>query len=322
MKKQMVSQESASSRESNVLRRFTVQIPGSTSNLGPGFDTLGLAISLKNTVTIELLERECEGAAVSLSSQTNQTLPLTRENHIFKVAAAEMGKKAQLLERVRINIDSSIPIGSGLGSSGTATLAGCCAARWLCEEETNHNALLRAALQYEGHPDNVSPSLFGGLTVSAVDLHGHVTVACLSWPEAWQLIFIVPERELSTRQAREALPSTVPLANAVFNVQHVSMLLAAVATADEEKLRVALDDRLHQPYREKLIPELPMVRAIVRELPAIGCCLSGAGPTVMVIVDSSQSGVVCERLAQALSKERAAVMPLAVASEGLKVIHE
>lgn len=310
-------QSTPSSASSEVVRSVTVRVPGSTSNIGPGFDSLGLAVTIYNTVRFDLLAtNDSSVPLVTFESGESLPLPTDRTNHIFQVLERFWSADPAVLDRVRISIDCAVPIGSGLGSSGTATLAAAYAAKVLNGQDPALQSVLENATLIEGHPDNVSPSLLGGLTVSGTS-HRKVFVQKLQWPEEWQLLFVVPSRQLKTSEARAALPKVVPFKDAVHNVQYVSLLLAAVANRDAEQFSYALQDKLHEPYRASLVPELLELKKTVRGSGALGCVLSGAGPTVMIVSHRAQVPEVQSVLEPFALQTKSRVLKLAVDAQGL-----
>ncbi|HEY9773545.1 MAG TPA: homoserine kinase [Planktothrix sp.] len=308
-------------------KRLIVRVPGSTSNLGPGFDTLGLALTIYNTVTFDVLEKnDSEVPLIRLSSATSKSIPVDATNHIYAILQQTLGASAKpLLDRVRISIDCNVPVGSGLGSSGTATLAALWAVQHMRDACCDKESLLQAATKLEGHPDNVSPSLLGGFTISAVARDARrILVEQLRWPEQWRTIFIVPTRSLSTKHARSVLPKALGYSDAVHNIQRVSLLVASVAKADSEMLVHALDDRLHEPYRAYLVPELLQLRKALKSTPALGCVLSGAGPTLMVLAHSRSVQEVLSAIESWSEKQsdKPRILDLQVDQEGLQQLHE
>ncbi len=309
-------------RSATLERSISVRVPGSTSNLGPGFDTLGLALSLYNTVTFDVLTSNDPAVPlVSVFGEGTGSLPCDGTNHIYRILRDQLSENPELLSRVRLRVECSVPVGSGLGSSGTATLAALWGASQLVGRVRDNIQLLADATSIEGHPDNVSPSLLGGFTISAMNAgQREVLVQKMSWPSHWQAMFVVPNRQLSTREARAVLPKAVPFQDAVHNVQRVSLLLAAVASANEDLLRNAFDDKLHEPYRQHLIPELVDLRRALRGSNALGCTLSGAGPTVMVMFSKRHRNEI-ETLVEnwaAAQESVPRVLNLSVDQEGLK----
>lgn len=255
-------------------------VPASTSNLGAGFDTLGLAVN--RYLTIRHIART---TAPGLSCRYLGVTP-PGENYI--TAGFRQGLKGSSIEGgLEIEVESSIPARAGLGSSAAAYVAGLRLASLLTPRPLQ--ALLDAATLLEGHPDNASASLLGGFTVSAVD-DGGVTSRAFSWPAAFKLVVGLPRLELATSEARAVLPTQVPVADAVYNVQRASSLVAAVLSADPEMLRASLGDRLHQPARAALVPGLSKILAL-RHPRLLGAFLSGAGPSVIAVCLEETSAV-------------------------------
>lgn len=301
--------------------RVTVRIPGSTSNLGPGFDALGLALDVYTTLTFELLPNDDPTIPlITLHGKTVSSLPKDSNNLVHKILSDQWQDTPDLLRLVRISIESDIPLSRGLGSSAAASLGAIWAAWALKDTPLNRDELLKRATAYEGHPDNVAASLFGGMVVCArSSLSDRIVVKKLVWPEEWSTIVVVPPYPLSTHAARSVLPKSVSLADAITNVQNVSLLISAVATKDEEALRTALYDRLHEPYRLHLVPELSSLRAELRQLPALGCVLSGAGSSVLIVTANRHKSQLLEFLEdwRIRTEPEARVLDLRIAKAGI-----
>lgn len=303
-------------------KRVCFRVPGSTANLGPGFDALGLALTTYNTVTFSLLKTDDPGIPpVTLSEQSSRSIPGDRSNLIFQIM--EPLVPSEQLKRVRIHIDSEIPTGSGLGSSGSATIAALAGADALIDRQVNHPSILDRAFVIEGHPDNVGASLYGGFVVGISAGKRSARIEKFDWPAQWHTFFVVPQRELLTSEARAVLPKRVPLADAVHNIGRTALLVAAVVQKDEEALRAALHDRLHEPYREHLLPELPPLRRIGQAHGALGCVLSGAGPTIMLIAQEKQAPTLLFALQEWADgqKNRPRILSLQVDQAGLRQIN-
>jgi homoserine kinase len=277
-----------------------VLVPATSANLGPGFDSFGLALDLHNEFEAELadewsVEVEGEGAGVLLTSSGNQVAVA------MAAAFAEAGEPGRA---ARIHCVNRIPLGNGLGSSSSAIVGGLLLGFRLLGVDCPDQRLLELATGIEGHPDNVAAALLGGFTVCWTDA-GRPRTARFEPARGLAAVVVVATGELSTRVARAMLPDAVPHADAAFNVAHAGLLAASIATGRPELLGAALNDRLHEPYRAPAVADLQAVHDILRDSGAAGVALSGAGPTVIGLVAADT-----DEAAHALAEEvagRAAV---------------
>ena len=278
------------------MSRSVIRVPGSIGNLGPGFDTLGLAVALYLRVKVL---RSIDDGRGRLLTHYERPRP-GGEDGIVRAFRAQpfRTRRPRSLE---VEVTSEIPERAGLGSSAAAALAGL-KLRELCDGPWSDDEILRAACRIEHHPDNAAASLFGGLTSSTVAEDGAVTVARWRWPAAWKLVVATPQVELPTAQSRRVIPRAIPLADVVFNLQRVALLLHAVETRNPSRLGAALADRVHQPYRESLVPVLGRALTI-RHPDVLGVCLSGAGPSVAVVAHRN-ADTVARALARLYRAER------------------
>jgi homoserine kinase len=253
-----------------------VRAPASSANLGPGFDCMAAALSLR--LELEVVETG------TFAVETNLPVSTGREN--LCVRAFERLHSADGLE---FRIRSGIPLSGGLGSSAAAIVAGLMAADHMFELDAD---LLALASELEGHPDNVAASLLGGFVVCA---DGDATR--FDPPTGLEALAVVPEEAVRTRAARAALPAEVPMEEAVFNVAHGALLTLGLARGDWDLLARGLHDRLHQQRRSHLFPRSYELAGRARELGALGATISGAGPTVLVWCFYEQTGAVAEALA-------------------------
>lgn len=275
-------------------RRVLVRVPASTSNLGPGFDALGLALGLQTS----LIAETADVAELSIRGEGAATLPRGPDNLIVR----RMAQLAELLGRelppLRLEVISGIPLERGLGASGAATLCGLLAANALLDGALDRQAMLELAVRLEGHPDNVTPSLLGGCTVSAIEGQRVITLH-VPWSDSLRVALCVPELEMQTAKARALLPPTYSRADAAYNIQRTGLLVAALAGGSYDALRIAVEDRLHQPYRTAMFPALPDLIAAAHDAGAYGAFLSGAGSTVAAITGEARADAVAAAMSEA-----------------------
>ena len=271
--------------------KISVKVPASTSNLGPGFDCIGMALPIYNTITIE--ETVLPGTGIEINvlndNETSDELlmehmPMDENSIIYKAVELLYNSIGQTPSELKITVQSQIPIARGLGSSASVIVGGLLAANELLGHPADEVALLSIATEVEGHPDNVTPSIVGGLVLTSLEDDGSVVYRKLDWPEEWQITVCIPDYELSTEISRSVLPKEVPLQDAVFNAKRMGMFIQAINTKDAELMKMALQDKLHQPYRMKLVPGLDKIMDNLKhEENVLGCVLSGAGPAIVVI---------------------------------------
>jgi homoserine kinase len=266
--------------------RVHVSVPATSANLGPGFDALGLALALHNEVVAE----EADRVAVSVQGEGADRLATDAGNVVARGVRLAYETVGRAFRGVRLECVNRVPTARGLGSSAAAWVGGLAAGNALLGGPLSRDALLGLAARAEGHPDNVAAAIFGGLTVSCAAGEG-VTAIALPVPAALQWIVLIPDVTSATAEARAVLPASVSRADAVFNVQRVALLLAALQAGRPAALAAALDDRLHQPYRLALFPWMPRVVAAARAAGALGCVLSGAGPALLAVATHGATDV-------------------------------
>ncbi|MGM9619209.1 MAG: homoserine kinase [Oscillospiraceae bacterium] len=252
----------------------TVRVPATTANLAAGFDSVGCALGLYNTLTFTSAERlSFSGCDKAYQNEHNLAYVAYR-----RVLSA-LGLPA---EGVHIDIQAEIPVSRGLGSSAAMLAAGAMGANALHGSPLSRRELLALCTELEGHPDNVAPALLGGLTASLMAEGEVISVSYDIHPEL-RFVALIPDFPLSTRAARAVLPDSVPRADAVFNTAHAAVLPRALALGEEKLLAAALQDKLHQPYRRGLIHEYDAVEALAAENGCRAFCISGAGPTLLAL---------------------------------------
>lgn len=268
--------------------KFSIRLPGSTANLGPGYDVLGLALGIYNHVTV--VSGDAEGHGLRIQGPGSRELPTDGTNLFFTSAAKVADRLGRSLPSIQANMTINVPLARGLGSSSTAIVGGVVVANHLLGGELSRADLLDIATEIEGHPDNVSPCLYGGFTISTVS-NGHVTCVRAEPPQELQTVVVVPDFQLKTHEARTALPLEVSHSDAVFNVGRACVVTAAMLQGDLDALAAAMEDRLHQPYRAALIPHYDRVTAAGMAAGALGVALSGAGPSLFAITRKNAEGI-------------------------------
>jgi homoserine kinase len=276
--------------------RVHVRVPATSANLGPGFDALGLALALHN----EILAEEDDGVTVKIAGEGADRLARDGTNVVARGIRLAYEAAGRAFKGCSLECVNRIPTSRGLGSSAAAWVGGLVAGNALLGAPLSRDEILGLAARAEGHPDNVAAAIFGGLTVSCETAAGVTTVTLpVTTSLAW--VVLVPEVTSATAEARALLPPSVPREDAVFNVQRVALLLAGLQAALPAALAVALEDRLHQPYRLKLFPWMPDVATAAREAGALGCVLSGAGPSLLAVV-AGDGGAVGRAMEDALGR--------------------
>ena len=266
------------------MEKVTVRVPATTANLGVGFDTLGCALRLYNTLRFTLSDK------LSFSGCDEEYQ--TPDNLAYQGFAAVYTHEGQPVPDVHIDISAGIPVCRGLGSSAAMIAAGALAANELGQFHLDAPALLAIVTPIEGHPDNLAPALFGGLTASMMAGGQVYTVSYPVHPEL-RFVLLSPDFPLSTHAARSVLPQSVPFPDAVGQLSRLALLPKALELGDEALIAHCLKDHLHQPYRFPLIAESDTLRALAHDLGCDAFCISGAGPTLLCVTRDS---TLAERL--------------------------
>ena len=269
---------------------FEVRVPASTSNLGPGFDCFGLALKLYLTVRVTAGDSE-QCRVTTTGAKENEALPRNAVNLIYRAMSFAVRREGATLPPVELFVHNEIPLASGLGSSAAAIVAGIKLGGLITGTQISDQNIQNYATEFEGHPDNVAASLYGGFLASCIKNDGTVVSARFAWPEQIRVAVVSPHSQLPTHVARAALPRTVSRQDAVHNLQRTSLFTAAIAQQRYELLWEAMHDRLHQPQRESLVPGLAEALALPRMQGLLGIALSGAGPSIVALVDDNEEAI-------------------------------
>lgn len=266
---------------------WRLRVPASSANLGPGFDALGLALS----PYLHCRFRQSSKLAIHASGRDANLISTAEDNLIWQTALTVAQHTGEPLPPVELEIENEIPLGKGLGSSAAALTAGVILADVMLGLHWKSHRILDEAARIEGHPDNVSACVLGSIVASAIDSSGMTRAVRLELPPSFEVEVVVPDFPLPTHEARAVLPDSYSKADAVFNVQRSALLIAALATGTISAFPAALEDRLHQPYRQRLVPGLEEILRL-RAPGLLGCCLSGAGPSILVFFEKGHEHVV------------------------------
>jgi len=297
---------------------FTVRVPASSANLGPGFDALGMALGVYLTCRFRLSPK----LAIRARGRDAESIPCGPENLIWQTALAVAASLDQEMPPIELEIDNQIPLGKGMGSSAAALTAGVVIADQLLELGWKPLRVLDEAARLEGHPDNVAACTLGGIVASAIDSGGVARAVRLEMPQRFDVAIVVPDFDLPTVKAREVLPAGYSREDAVFNVQRAALLIAALAAGATWAFPAALDDRFHQPYRVPLVPGLDEILKL-RAPGLLGCVLSGAGPSILVFYERGYEAV-CDLVRQifALHGHQADTLHAGIADRGFELAEE
>jgi len=263
-----------------------IRLPASTSNLGPGFDCFGLALKLYLTVRATAVPGTSEACRVTTTgAKENEALPRNAVNLIYRAMSFAARREDVSLPPVELTVHNEIPLASGLGSSAAAIVAGIKLAGLLTERELSDQTIQNYATEFEGHPDNVAATLYGGFLASCISSDGRVVSAKFQWPAEIRVVVVSPHSQVPTHVARAALPRSISRVDAVHNLQRTALFTAALAQRRYELLWEAMRDRTHQPYRESLVPGVAEALALPGMNGLLGLALSGAGPSIVALVN-------------------------------------
>jgi homoserine kinase len=285
-------------------RNYSFRVPAGTSNLGAGFDALGLALEIYLRVRIEL-STKMEIVALGLDAAE---IPTTPDNLILRVAGRVAARRNRELPPFRMTIANEIPLARGLGSSAAAIIAGITCYELATQDRLTESEIFQYAFEFESHPDNLSPALRGGLVAACRGADSEVFIANLSVAPGVKCVIVIPEFEVSTEKARAVLPKTYSREDAVYNIQRSALIIGALTTGNWPLLREAMNDRIHQPYRSSLIPGFEEILAL-RTPGMYGVALSGAGPTIFAFAEPIKADSVGWEITSIFEKHGVKALP-------------
>ncbi|MBK6880215.1 MAG: homoserine kinase [Elusimicrobia bacterium] len=281
----------------------TVRVPASSANMGPGFDALGIALSLHDEWTVRGGDFP---TPLGIDTGGSVGVPTNGTNLAYRAFRRVFAMRRRALPALRFTLKSALPVAGGLGSSSAAIVGGLVAANAVLGRPLSSDALLDEAAAFEGHPDNVAPALLGGFC-SAVIVGKNVRCVARTDPRIFRglvAVVVTPDFALKTEKARAVLPVRVRRADAVFNTGRAALLASALLSGRRDLLAVAMDDRLHQPYRKALIPGFAGVLKSATAAGAHGAALSGAGPTILALAPASRGAAVGRAMERAFGRAR------------------
>jgi homoserine kinase len=268
-------------------QNFKIRVPATTANLGSGFDCMGIALNLYNYFEVSISDNN---KIYWFGSEKTEWLPRSEQNLIHQSIRKVFEYANKELIYTDIKSEINIPVSRGLGSSSSAIIAGVFIGNQLLGNTLTNNELINIANEIEGHPDNITPCLFGGITSSIVD-NKKVHINKINNNSSLKFIFLIPEFQLSTKEARKVLPSNVSFSDAVFNLSRVSFLVEGFSKNNPELIKLGLQDKLHEQYRSKLIKGFYELREKAIELGALNLVISGAGPTLLIITENNEKEI-------------------------------
>ncbi|MBO5364215.1 MAG: homoserine kinase [Clostridia bacterium] len=257
-----------------------VRVPATSANLGPGFDSMGLALGLYNYVTAEETDG---GLVIDILDESRKFLAKDERNLVYKSMKAVFEKVGYSVKGLHLTLENNIRVTRGLGSSSAGIVSGLVAANAMSGSQLSQEELLFLAAELEGHADNVTPALLGGFTIS-VKQRNQIRYVKTELKDDLRFAAFIPDFYLQTKKARGILPHSVSMRDAVYNTGHSALLAASIMTGKYENIRTAVGDKLHQRYRKRLVPKMDEMFRNCYEKGALGVYLSGAGPTIVAIV--------------------------------------
>lgn len=282
----------------------SVRVPGTTANLGPGFDCIGAALTIYNTFEFSRLPASAETTLqVEVTGLEADRVATDESNLVYKAFLKLYQHLGQTPPPIKLAIALNVPLSRGLGSSATAIVGGLVGANALAGSLLSREQVMQLAIAIEGHPDNVVPALLGGCRLAAANTDQTWTICDVSWHPDIVPVVAIPNFDLPTAEARRVMPTEYSRTDAIFNIAHLGLLLRGLETAKPDWLSHALQDRIHHPYRQPLIHGYAAVEAAALEAGAYGLVISGAGPTLLALTPPEQTSAVALALSMAWSTQ-------------------
>ena len=270
-----------------------IKVPATSANMGPGFDSIGVALELYNHLWFEEIE---QGVEIIVKKEHEIKMPTDKNNLIYKTMVDFFAETGNVMPGVRLIQKDDIPMVRGLGSSAACIVAGLLAANHMSGCHYSREQLAQIAAKIEGHPDNSNPALFGGMVVGALD-HNEMRHVKLDLPKDLVFAIMVPDFPVSTEDSRKVLPDMYTKADAIFNASRAALLVASIYAGNYENLAMAMQDRIHQPYRSQLIPDMDRIFKAAKNYGALATYLSGAGSTLMAVLTDDKAEVFQQKMA-------------------------
>ncbi len=270
-----------------------IKVPATSANMGPGFDSIGVALELYNHLWFEEIE---QGVEIIVKKEHEIKIPTDKNNLIYKTMVDFFAETGNVMPGVRLIQEDDIPMVRGLGSSAACIVAGLLAANHMSGCHYSREQLAQIAAKIEGHPDNSNPALFGGMVVGALD-HNEMRHVRLDLPKDLVFAIMVPDFPVSTEDSRKVLPDMYTKADAIFNASRAALLVASIYAGDYENLAMAMQDRIHQPYRSQLIPDMDRIFKAAKNYGALATYLSGAGSTLMAVLTDDKTEIFQQKMA-------------------------
>ncbi|YAI81510.1 MAG: homoserine kinase [cyanobacterium endosymbiont of Rhopalodia sterrenbergii] len=298
-----------------------VLVPATTANLGPGFDCIGAALNKYNYFTFSPIETESPDLIITVTGKEAPRVSCDRTNLVYQSFLKLYQYLGQTPPNIAINIELGVPLARGLGSSATAIIGGLMGGNKLAGEPLSLSEIMELAITIEGHPDNVVPALLGNCQLS-VGESGNWQICPIVWHPDLIPVVAIPNFELSTQKARAVLPTQLSYHDAIFNIARLGLLIKALETGNRDWLMMALDDKLHQPYRQTLIKGYNSLRKAALSVGAYGMVISGAGPTVIALTSSEHAEQVSLAMINAWMHigVRAEALLLSIDFDGARVV--